>query len=289
VPHSAPPEPTDNVLRLPDGRRLGYAAYGVPAGMPVLYFHGAPGSRRSIFADMAAAAAQRGMRLIAPERPGYGLSDPLRERSVGDWTDDVHALTHALGIDKFKLVGFSMGSLYALACAQALPAQVERIAIVGGLAPLSVVGVDADRAAAMRALYNLARADPRALREAMAPLAASPAGLLAAMAASATAVDQDLLAARAPWFEADYAETLRNGIEGVACDTVLAAGAWPFPLEQIRAEVDLWIGTEDCFTPPAMTRHLASVLPRSRLFELPGAGHCCLYTHWPEILDRLMA
>lgn len=279
---------TDQTLRLPDGRRLGYAAYGAPDGMPVLYFHGAPGSRRSIFPDMAAAAAQRGVRLIVPERPGYGLSDPAGERSLADWIADVKALTDALEIDRFRLIGFSLGSLYALACAQALPARVERVAIVGGPAPLSVKGVDAGRPAEMRALYDLAASDPHALREAMAPLAASAAGLVDTMAALASAVDRELIAARRPGFEADYAETLRGGIEGVAGDTVLAAGAWTFPLAEIQAEVDLWIGTEDCFTPPAMTRHLASVLPRNRVFELAGAGHFCLYTHWHDILDELI-
>lgn len=280
---------TDNTLRLPDGRGLGYATYGAPDGMPVLFFHGSPGSRRSIFADMADVAAQRNVRLIAPERPGYGLSDSWSERSVDDWTNDIRALTSALGIDRCKLIGFSMGSLYALACAQALPAQVERVAIVGGLAPLSVAGVDAGRAALTRALYDLAGADPRGLRDALAPLAGSPADLLAAMAATATAVDQKLLAARAPEFEADFAEMLRGGVEGIACDMVLATGAWPFPLAQIQAEVALWIGTEDCNTPPAMTHHLASVLPHNQVFELPGAGHFCFYTHWTDILNRLQA
>lgn len=266
----------DQILRLPDG-------------LPVLYFRGAPGSRRSIFADMAEAAAQRGLRLIAPERPGYGLSDPMDGRTTSDWTADIAALTQALGIDRFRLIGFSMGSLYALACAQALPAQVERVAVVGGFAPLSVAGVDAGRPAAMRDLYDLARSEPRALREALAPLAASAAGLVEAMAALTAAVDRELLCARAAEFEADFAEMLRGGAAGIACDVVLAAGVWTFPLDPIRASVDLWIDTEDCNTPPVMTRYLASVLPHRQLFELPGAGHCCLYTHWHDILDRLTA
>lgn len=285
--HPAPSKATDNLLHLPDGRQLGYATYGAADGMPVLYFHGAPGSRRSIFADMAAVAAQRDVRLIAPERPGYGLSAPLSERSVAAWTNDVRALTNALGITRFKLIGFSMGSLYALACAHALPAQADRVAIVGGLAPLSIAGVDAGRTTTMRALYDLARSDPRALRAAMAPLAGSAAGLLATMAASAPAADKDLLAGRSPEFEVDFAEALRDGIEGIAGDVVLAAGEWTFPLAAIRASVDLWLGSADCNTPPAMTHHLASVLPHNRVFELPGAGHFCLYTHWAEILDRL--
>lgn len=277
----------DDTLGLPDGRRLGYAEYGAPDGMPVLYFHGAPGSRRSIFADMDRAAAQRGLRLIAPERPGYGLSDPANRRTVKDWTADMRVLTRALGIDRFRLIGFSMGSVYALACAQAIPARVERVAVVGGLAPLSVAGVDADRPESLRAFWDLARSDPRALHEAMAPLAGSPAGLVATMAASAAQVDKNLLAARAAQFEADYAETLRGGVEGVAGDLVLAAGDWAFPLAEVQARVDLWIGAEDRLAPPVMSLHLASTLPNAVLRELPDEGHFCLYTRWIEILDRL--
>lgn len=280
---------TDHTLRLPDGRQLGYAEYGAPDGMPVLFFHGAPGSRRSIFADMAATAAQRGVRLIAPERPGYGLSDPSSGRSMRGWATDVLALTNAIGIDRFKLIGFSMGSPYALACAQALPAQVDRVAIVGGLAPMNVARVTTGMAASVIALYDLARADPIALRAALAPLANSPAGLLAAMASSIPVVDQTTLTARASSFEADFAETLKGGIEGVASDIVLVAGEWTFKLAEIQAKVDLWVGTEDCNTPPAMSRHLASVLAHNQLFELPGQGHFCLYSHWHEILDRLTA
>ena len=279
---------TDHALRMADGRRLAYAEYGAPAGMPALFFHGAPGSRLSIFGDMNAAAAQRGVRLIVPERPGYGLSDPLSGRTVRDWTDDVLTLTDALGVERFKIIGFSMGSLYALACAHALPQRVKRVAVAGSLAPLSVQGVSTGRSDALRSLYALAQTDPHGLRRELAPLADS-ATLFAVMAASAPAVDQALLAAHRSWFEADFAESIRGGIEGMACDVALAAGEWTFPLEQIQASVDLWLGTEDCITPPAMARHLASVLPHNQLFELPGEGHYCLYSRWHQILDRLAA
>ena len=40
-----PDSGTDNVLRLRDGRLLGYAEYGDPDGKPLFYFHGSPGSR----------------------------------------------------------------------------------------------------------------------------------------------------------------------------------------------------------------------------------------------------
>src|SRR5258708_28877335 len=65
---------TDKTIRLSDGRQLGYAEYGDPEGMPLLYFHGTLGSRLEpshldpLFRDL-------GVRVVAPERPGYGLSD----------------------------------------------------------------------------------------------------------------------------------------------------------------------------------------------------------------------
>lgn len=64
----------DGTLLLGDGRRLGYAWYGQPDGEPVFYFHGHPGSRQEArFARQAAAGA--GLRVIALDRPEYGLSD----------------------------------------------------------------------------------------------------------------------------------------------------------------------------------------------------------------------
>ena len=59
--------------RLPDGRRVGYADYGDPDGFPVFALHGTPGSR-TMFRLADASAALKGLRLIAPDRPGYGLS-----------------------------------------------------------------------------------------------------------------------------------------------------------------------------------------------------------------------
>jgi pimeloyl-ACP methyl ester carboxylesterase len=58
---------------LVSGRRIGCAEYGDPC-LPVLALHGTPGSRL-MFALSDGAARERGLRLIAPDRPGYGLSD----------------------------------------------------------------------------------------------------------------------------------------------------------------------------------------------------------------------
>ena len=54
--------------RLPDGRMIGYAEYGDPAAPPVIYCHGWPTSRLE-----AGLGPNLKLRLIAADRPGYGL------------------------------------------------------------------------------------------------------------------------------------------------------------------------------------------------------------------------
>lgn len=73
----------DLTIRLRDGRKLGYAEYGDPNGRPVFHFHGYPGSR------LEGRTATKitnfaGVRLIATDRPGMGLSDHKPGRKMID-------------------------------------------------------------------------------------------------------------------------------------------------------------------------------------------------------------
>lgn len=279
---------TDQFLDLPDGRRLGYAEYGMSSGRPVLFFHGAPGSRYQVHVDMATAAARQGVRLIAPERPGFGLSDPHPSRNLRDWVADVKALTDTLGIERFSIVAFSIGGIYALVCAHDMPARIERIAQASGLAPADVPGLTEGRSPELNGLYALAQSDPQGLRAAMTPLAQSPAGLLAAMVEPMPDWDKMIAGQLSGHFETDFAEALRNGVDGITSDLVLASRPWNFSPEDIETEVHIWQGTEDRNAPPAMAKYLAAVLPKCELFMLPSEGHLSLFAHGDEILARLI-
>ena len=71
-------------VRLSSGRHIGYAEYGVATGIPVFYFHGTPGARTEAIL-IAEEATSAGIRLVALERPGIGLSDyhPIGEFLIG--------------------------------------------------------------------------------------------------------------------------------------------------------------------------------------------------------------
>ena len=66
-----------------DGRIVGIYEYGDPAGAPVMVLHGTPACGAG-FAWADDPARERGLRLVAPDRPGVGLSSPLDGLSVAD-------------------------------------------------------------------------------------------------------------------------------------------------------------------------------------------------------------
>ena len=95
---------SDLTVTLPDGRLLGYAVYGDPSGLPVLGLHGTPGSR--LMFRMAHPVAQGlGIRLISPERPGFGISTYQPGRTLASYALDIADFADALAIERFAVAG----------------------------------------------------------------------------------------------------------------------------------------------------------------------------------------
>src|SRR5688572_8641475 len=127
------------ILVLADGRHIGCAEYGDPDGLPVLALHGTPGSRL-MFALTDAAARDKGVRLIAPERPGYGLSHVKQAASLAQAATDVAEVADAYGFDRFALIGVSGGGPYAIAAAAANLDRVVLLALAGPVGPVADLG-----------------------------------------------------------------------------------------------------------------------------------------------------
>src|SRR5205809_4638333 len=118
----------------PDGRTLAYVERGAADGVPVLVNHGTPGSRLSRHPDKEL-YERHGVRMIAYDRPGYGLSDPHPGRSVADAASDIGAIADNLGLDRFAVVGGSGGAPHALACGALLGDRVVRVGALVTPAP----------------------------------------------------------------------------------------------------------------------------------------------------------
>ena len=282
----------DQVLRLRDGRQLGYAEYGLGSGRPLVALHGTPGSR--LMLRVADEQARRlGIRLIAPDRPGFGLSDPKPGRRLLDWPDDLAELADALGIARFALVGISGGGPYVGACARLIPTRLASVGIVSGLGPLADPSILRSLDRGHRLAIGLARRAPWLLR-AVGGFARwrwnnHPETLLARIRARMPAVDQAIIGR--PEVGANlvtsFREAFRRGGAAAAQEFHLFAEPWGFRLEDVSLPVRLWHGDADTVVPVGMAHMQARALQRCRLEIRPGAGHYWFFDQIPMLLRSL--
>jgi pimeloyl-ACP methyl ester carboxylesterase len=284
---------TQQRFQLPDGRNLGYAEYGDGRGLPVFYFHGFPGSR--LEARLAEEkAASHGIRLISVDRPGYGLSDPKRKRTLLDWADDTVHLADSLGIRRFSVIGVSGGGPYAAACAFKIPHRLSKVAIVCGLGP-AVYTDGRNRATGLtvRGLL-LAGKFPIVTRVPFAAAALMyrrhPELMLALISRRFAECDRQAL--QIPELHqvlcGSFREAFRRSLLGPARDLVLYGRDWEFPLHDIQVPTRLWHGERDAVVPPAMAYLLADEIPTCRAMFYPEEGHFSIITnHLGEILKEL--
>jgi pimeloyl-ACP methyl ester carboxylesterase len=100
-------------------------------GPPVLLLHGW-GASWYLWQETMTVLAAAGYRAIAPDHIGCGgSSKPLLLYSARDYGVYLDAFTDALGLDKFVLVGHSLGGLLAMAYAIRHRQRVQRLVVVG--------------------------------------------------------------------------------------------------------------------------------------------------------------
>jgi pimeloyl-ACP methyl ester carboxylesterase len=280
-------------IRLADGRSLGWAEYGDPHGQPVLFFHGIPGSRLFHHPDDALTASL-GVRLIALDRPGYGLSDFQPNRRILDWPDDVLQLADALKLDRFAVAGHSGGGPYVVACAYKIPHRLSAAAILSGAGPVDAPGATQGMQPLNRAGFRVGRYVPWPLWR----LAVwfffrkgrdDPEAMFERGAKARPKADEIVFArpeVKAVCYRSE-AEALRRGMLGHAWEARLLCRPWGFRPQDISMRVHLWHGDADVETPISMGRYMASAIPDCCAAFCRGEGHLLLFDHWQEILAAL--
>lgn len=286
----------EDIMKLADGRKLGWAEYGDLQGRPVLWFHGTPGARRQVPHDAGPAAAERGIRLISVERPGAGWSTPHLYRAVRDWADDVAEFARLLGIARFVCVGLSGGGPYSLACAHELPQMVPAAAVLGGIGPTVGPEIAPGYTRALRYVGPLLRAiaGPGSwtvgkLLQMVRPVAPSAGQLYARYAPRS---DRPVL--QDPRMLEVFIDALLHGLEAEQYrapfyDLVLFSQYWGFDISDIRVPVRFWHGQKDAIVPTSHSAYQALLIKDSKVVYKPGMGHFAGYTECGVVFDALLA
>jgi pimeloyl-ACP methyl ester carboxylesterase len=284
---------TEGRIRLPSGRRIGYAEYGNPSGLLVLYFHGTPGSRveARLIEDEGRAS---GVRLVAIERPGIGLSDYKSGRRILDWPADVECAVESLGYagTSFGIVAVSGGAPYALACIKCIPHRLTHVAIASGHTPPHAQGVrpgNQDRLISFVARRS--RLSTVGLNVAIRTLRRNPDRMARRVMQSWAESDRQLIHCSREHYATlirTLNEATRCGSAGILRDVQLLGSPWGFRLCDLPpASVSIWHGGCDPIAPLSMGEYFHRQVPGSELIVDPAAGHLTMPKwHALEILAR---
>ena len=277
-------------IKLRNGKHIGYETYGNKNNFPIFYFHGWPGSR---FELKNIPLNKKKCYVIALERPGYGISDPIANFKILDWPNIVLEVANILKIKKFSVIGVSGGAPFALACAYLIKRKrLKSVAIVCGLAPHKAKGMNKGRVGLLLHygkkpifswfLLNLIR------------LKILTSGLEKSFIKWKTKIplpksDLKLFTLnRGTQLIKNFQEAVKYGITGVHRDTRLYANDWGFNLKDIKQKLYIWHGSSDLTVPVITTDYYKIKLKKREIFIKQNEGHFSIcYNYMNNIIQQV--
>jgi pimeloyl-ACP methyl ester carboxylesterase len=280
-----------------DGRQLQVLESGALDGFPVVFHHGTPDSRIPFYGS-AEDAAERGIRFISFDRPGYGGSDPKPGRSIADVAADVADMLDALGVDRFASWGISGGGPHVLAVGALLADRVTAIASLASVGPYDAEGLDFLEGMGQDNIEEFSAALEG--REALAPMLeryreTALAGTIEDMLAELGSLfpPADVAVMKGAFGESSMLATKvgqEPGYEGWLDDDIAFTRPWGFELTDISVPVLLWQGRQDKMVPFAHGEWLAERIPNVEARFTEEDGHVTLAANRiPETHEWLMA
>ncbi|MBH71390.1 MAG: hypothetical protein CMI97_02775 [Pelagibacteraceae bacterium] len=278
------------LIKLRSGKSIGYKIYGNKSNFPIFYFHGWPGSR---FELENIPLNKKNCFLIALERPGYGISDPISKFEILDWPKIVLEVANKLKIKKFSIIGVSGGAPFALSCAYLInDDKLKSVAIICGLGPHNVNGMSKGRVGLLLYygkkpilswfLLNFIRA--RLLKNNLEnnflrwkkkiPLPKSDLKLFT--------INRGIKLIK------NFKEALRYSTTGVHRDAQLYAKDWGFNIKNIKKKIFIWHGASDLTVPISIANHYKAKLKNKKIYIKSNEGHFSIcYNFMNKIIKKI--
>jgi len=284
------------LVRLSDGRDIELVTSGPEDGFPLVVHEGTP-IGLVVNSSLAGAAAERGLRIVQPARPGYEGSTPRPGRRVADVVPDVAEILDALHENTYVAIGFSGGGPHSLACAALATERCLGAASVAGVGPYTAEGLDFLAGMGPENVEEFSFAVRG--REALTPFLEREAATYGKVTGEQVAASLGGLisGADAAVITGDYADklaaalrgALRTGIAGWRDDDLAFTVDWGFSLDALAGRAAIWQGDQDNMVPFAHGQWLAGHIPGARVHLMPGAGHLTMtIAVIGDILDDLL-
>jgi pimeloyl-ACP methyl ester carboxylesterase len=271
-------------LELSDGRRLHVydtGAADVKKSLAVFWHHGTPNLGEPP-EPLLPTAAQRGIRWVSYDRPGYGGSTADPGRDVASAAADVSAIADALGIGQFAVMGHSGGGPHALACGALLSERVLGAVSISGLAPFGAEGLEwfAGMAASGAAELRAAARGRTALEDYLASTPFDPELF--------TPADHAALAGAWSWLGAVAGRATKGGLGGMVDDDLAYVAPWGFDPGQVSPPVLILQGGQDRIVPSSHGKWLARQIRSAEPWLRPDDGHISVLNSAAAAMDWLL-
>lgn len=297
------------VFTLPDGRKLGFAEYGSPTGKPLVYFHGYPSSRIEA-APIDAYARENNIRVLALDRPGFGISTRVSNRQMVDWPADVKAFADGIGMKHFAVMGLSGGGPFAVACAHSLPrSMLTGVGLFASGPPWSAGRHYMTRT--RRLLSKMAVYWPGGLKLLLDVILGLTRSLsrtgfvtsridtwleairkqkLAETGDAKETGEKSIAQQREDLLDLLIGEPFAQGTDAMVQEArILSADDWGFRLEDVTyGPIQIWHGSKDINAPIEAIRYLAERLPDAKLVEFTEDTHYTMGSHINQAVGELM-
>lgn len=290
---SRPPVSYDRIL-MDDGRLMAYRDFGAPDGRPVLFIHNMIGG--AIWPrTMEALAEARGWRIIAPSRPGFGLSDSMDARDmelVRKTCLDLRALLDHLNIDRALVVGMISSAGLGIRFCKDHGDRVAGLLTVAhaGLMDIQMVNAMTNPSRVMAKTY---RRSPTALRFLIRVAVASvdmlgPEQMLRANFCH-SAPDEALLKddALVTAIGEGLCHAIAQGGEAFSRDGFIALRDWGEDLRGLTCPAVCLLGKEDAVYPLEQARRLLADIDSCAMEVFEDAGQFVFYGKFPATLDLM--
>jgi proline-specific peptidase len=266
------------LVTLPDGYRLFVEELG--DGFPLILLHGGPGLDHTMFRPWLDSLGDE-FRLLYVDQRGQGMSDRVDPTTLtlSVWANDVDLLAEALSLERFALLGQSVGAFIATLHAIERGTAAAYILSGGGD---SMAALEADDAASFEALGEDGVAIAESFEKEKAVQTEEEFAAL-----METQMPLHFAGPVPPNFRAAtrYApEVLRH-----FASTGYGGFDYTPTLGRVTKPTLVVVGEEDRTTTPRAARVLHEGIRRSELVVLPGAAHVSYVEAQDAYLDAVRA
>jgi pimeloyl-ACP methyl ester carboxylesterase len=211
---------------------------------------------------------------IAFDLPGFGYSDPVRRASIAGYARDIAEGLALLGVERFTLIGHSLGGAVAAAVAELMP---DRVAALVLLAPAGFGRIHLAEAVSIPGIRSLVQAAlPIALRSRLGVTA----GYMT-MVANGKMPEHDVVervTSRARALSDGAREGTRAVVEAGHAAVHRRCADYDGPVFAV------W-GDRDRLVPPSHRHALRVAFPHAQIEVWRGMGHHPLRERFEDLID----